>query len=137
MSDQRTRDIGTIVESLELAAERGGDLTQAFYEEYFRLCPDSRDLMKHVDEHVQGRMLASVHELLMLPDPDEQARFIAFETQTHRSYGARRYMYDRLFRALRSVVRDVSGDDWNPAWDDAWDRRVEALLEGIDDYAMV
>ena len=33
MSDQRTRDIQAIVDSLELAAERGGDLTEPFYAE--------------------------------------------------------------------------------------------------------
>ncbi|HSG90213.1 MAG TPA: globin [Pseudomonadales bacterium] len=129
-------DVERVIESLECAAEQGGDLSPAFYAEYFRLCPDSRGLMKHIDEHVQGRMLASVYELLMLPDAGEQQRFIAFEVQTHRAYGARRYMYDHLFQALRNVIRDACGKAWTPQWEHAWNDRVEALLAEIDDYAI-
>ena len=130
-------DVEAVIASLACAAEREVDLAPAFYTEYFRLCPDSRGLMKHIDEHVQGRMLASVYELLMLPDPAEQQRLIAFEVQTHHAYGARRYMYDHLFRALHAVLRDACGIHWDPAWDRAWHRRVERLLAQIDDFAIV
>lgn len=129
-------DVDAVIASLECAAQRDVDLAPAFYAEYFRLCPDSRGLMKHVDEHVQGRMLASVYELLMLPNADEQQRLIAFEVQTHRAYGARRWMYDHLFKALHTVLRDACGDDWRPEWDRAWTRRVETLLAEIDDFAI-
>lgn len=129
-------DVEGVIASLECAAAGDIDLVPVFYAEYFRLCPDSRGLMKHVDEHVQGRMLASVYELLMLPDSAAQQRLIAFEVQTHRAYGARRWMYDHLFQALHTVLRDACGDDWRPEWDRAWARRVATLLAEIDDFAI-
>ena len=46
-----------IYKSFELAAEKGEDISDSVYEKYYRICPDSKDLMAYVDERVKAKMM--------------------------------------------------------------------------------
>ena len=121
-----------IHETLEIAAEREGDLTPAVYHEYFERCPESAALMSHIDDIVRGRMLEEVLLLVMLESLEGEAQYLDFEVNNHRlAYSVEPHMYGNLLEALRQVVRNSAGDDWKPEYDAAWDKKIEALLAEI------
>jgi len=117
--------------SLEIAAERGGDIYPAIYDAYFARCAGSRDLMQMTDIYMRGRMLDSLFELLMADDIAEQLPYLRFETKNHASWGVQAHMYDNLLSAVRDTVRDACGADWTPAMDAAWDARIGAVVAEI------
>ncbi len=125
-------DTDAIIESLVQAGEVAGDITPAVYASYFAACPESRELMSHVDQYMQGRMLAEVLRLLMGEEAATDASYLHFETHNHASYGVKQHMYTNLLLAVRDAVRGVLGDDWHPRHESAWQARVEELLAEID-----
>jgi hypothetical protein len=120
-----------IASSFETAGERLGDITAPVYDRYFANCPGSRQLMVHIDQYVQGRMLAEVVELLLTPDPASMRDYLKFETRTHASYGVEATMYRNLLCSVRDVVRDALGKQWRQDHDRAWQGRIDALLAEI------
>ncbi len=123
--------VDAILQSFEIAAERAGDIVPAAYEAYFARCPESRDLMRLVDQHMRGRMLESVLQLFMAEETDEQLGYLQFETRNHVNYGVLPHMYGNLLTAVRDTVRDACGADWTPTMEAAWATRIGALVEGI------
>lgn len=121
-----------VVESLEIAAEQIGDITVPVYQRYYRDCPDAHEVMAHVDQHMQGRMLDELLRLLMVRDFSQERGYLDFEVENHRAYNVGPEMYPDLCRAVRMVVRDGLGDRWTAAFEDAWADRVSALLAEID-----
>jgi hypothetical protein len=119
-------------QSLERAAEIGGDPTAAVYARYFSLCTESGELMSHVDLHMQGRMLTEVMRLLMAEDPATDESYLKFETGNHTGYGVKPHMYANLFQAVRDTVSDTLAAEWTPTYAAAWDQRIATLLEQID-----
>lgn len=124
-----------VIASLEIAAERAGDLREEVYERYYAACPDAEQLMAHVDEHMQGRMLDEVLRLLMVSDLGSEQGYLNFEVENHRGYKVEPGMYPDLFRAVEQVVRKALGADWSAAFDAAWVARITALLAEIDQRA--
>jgi hypothetical protein len=117
--------------SLELAAERGGDIYPAIYDAYFARCASSRDLMQMTDIYMRGRMLDSLFELLIADDVIGQLQYLRYETKNHSSWGVQPQMYDNLLSAVRDTVRNACGPDWTPAMAAAWDTRINALVREI------
>jgi hypothetical protein len=117
-----------LLESLERAAEKAGDIAPAIYDRYFERCPDSRAIMLHTDEHMRGRMLEEVYRLLMSEGVDAEREYLQFETTNHRAYGAAPHMYENVLLAVRDVVRSVLGPDFSLAMAESWDTRVNDLL---------
>ncbi len=117
--------------SLELAAERGGDIYPAIYDAYFARCAGSRDLMQLTDIHMRGRMLDSLFELLLADDVAEQFAYLRFETKNHASWGVQAHMYENLLAAVRDTVREACGDEWTPAMAAQWETHVGALVAEI------
>ncbi len=91
--------------------------------------------MAHVDEHIQGRMLAEVFELLMLEDVAGEERYLAFEVDNHRSFGVRPEMYAPLLDAVRDVVREHAAAAWDEATAAAWERQLARLAAAIEAHA--
>ena len=120
-----------IMTSLEITAERAGDITQAVCERFFSKCPDSRELMAHIDLGVQGRMIEEVMRLLMVPDSHTQSGYLEFEITTHRAYGVRMEMYANLLSAVEETVESALGELWNEDFRDAWQQRLGALTKEI------
>ena len=123
--------IADLHRSLEIAAERGGDIYPAIYDAYFARCAGSRELMQLTDVYMRGRMLDSLFELLMADDVAEQLAYLHFETKNHSSWGVQPLMYDNLLTAARDTVRDACGLDWTPAMAAAWDARIGDLTREI------
>jgi hypothetical protein len=120
-----------VAAALECAAERGADPADSFWDDYFARSPEAAARMSHMDEHMRGRMLASVYDLLLIEDADEEQAFLDFEIGNHDAYGARTPMYVALFATLTDAVRHCCAEDWSAAWEDAWARRTERLLDVI------
>jgi hypothetical protein len=122
-------------QSLEIAAERAGDIAATVYEAYFARCPESGELMRFVDLYMRGRMLESVFELLMADEMSDQFRYLQFEAKNHASYGVLPHMYENLLAAVRDTVREACGNDWTPAMAGAWNSRLDVLLRQIRSFA--
>lgn len=121
-----------VTESLARAAELGGDPAAAIYARYFSICPESHELMGHVDMHMQGRMLTEVFRLLMADDATADEAYLQFETRNHSGYGVRNHMYANLLTAVRDTVRATLGDEWRDAYAASWNDRIDALLKQLD-----
>jgi hemoglobin-like flavoprotein len=124
-------DTDLVTQSLEIAADRAGDINGAVYERYYSRCPASKQLMSHIDRYVQGRMLEEVIELLLTQQPETLRDYLRFETQTHVSYGVEPSMYENLLCSVRDAIRDAVAGDWNADYDLAWERRIAMLLAEI------
>jgi hypothetical protein len=124
-------DVTTVMASLETAAG-AGDLSDAFYAAYEARCAESAEVMAHMDATMRGRMLAGLHDLLLIPGAEEQARYMAFELGNHEAYGAKPHMYAPLFEALHATVREACGEAWTDDFEAAWRRRTEALLGEVE-----
>jgi hypothetical protein len=120
-----------ILSTLERAADKAGDITSDVYLRWYSRCPEAERVMAHVDEHMQGRMLAEVLRLVMTPEPSAERSYLAFETRSHTAYGVTPSMYGPLLVALRDTVRAALDDQWTAAADAAWTQRVDALLREI------
>lgn len=134
-SDFLTQDLtmpnDLVVSSLEVAAERGGDIAPAVYAAYFKRCPESADVMRLVDVYMRGRMLDSVLQLVLADDIAEQVGYLRYETRNHLSYGALPHMYESLLLGLQDTVQALLGSDWTATMAAAWDTRLSEILREI------
>lgn len=124
----------SVAAALDRAAELGVDPGPAFWSSYFAASPDAEARMAHMDEHMQGRMLASVFDLLLIEDEAERRAFLAFEIGNHDAYGARMSMYEALFPALHAALREGCGAAWLEPWDRAWAQRVDEVLTLVAEF---
>lgn len=124
-------DAEAIGEMLACAGEQGADPAEAFWANYFARHRGAEGRMAHMDEHMRGRMLASVYDLLMISDAEDERRFLDFEIGNHDAYGAEQSMYDALFDSLGIALEEACGDAWQAAWAEAWARRTGRLRSVI------
>ena len=122
---------GPIIESLEIVAEKAGDIAPAVIHRYHARCTDSALLMDHMDNYMLGRMLDQVFLLLMEEGTAELRNYLEFETMNHLSYGVENFMYDNLFDAVFETVRSIAGDTWSAEFESAWQARIEVLTREI------
>lgn len=121
-----------ILSSLEIASEKAGDITDPVYQHYFAACPESKELMWHLDKLVQGKMLEEVLRLLMLEEYTPESGYLNFEVRTHQqSYSVLGYMYDNLLNSILKAVKEAVDKDWSPEFEAAWQRRIDSLLKAI------
>jgi hypothetical protein len=115
-----------IMDALERLAEQDVDLTDDVYQRFYASCGAASSLMRHTDQHMRGRMLAQVYELLLASDDNE---YIEWEVDNHRSaYAVETDMYEPFLFAIRDAVRHQLGSDWQTSDDHAWDKRISTLL---------
>jgi len=117
--------------SLEIAAERGGDIYPAIYEAYFARCDGSHELMRLTDIYMRGRMLDSLFELLLAEDVTAQFAYLRFETKNHSGWGVQTHMYENLLTAVRDTVQGICGRDWTDAMAAQWQTRIDDLRREI------
>lgn len=125
-------DTDLIMTSLELTAERAGDITPQVYENYFNACDESRELMDHVDPLAKGKMLEEVLVLLTGTDPAADRHYLKFEVTTHKGYGVASHMYRKLLESVRKTVKEALGEQWNDDFAAAWDNQIRYLLGEIE-----
>ena len=121
-----------VTQSLEVAAEKAGDITPAVYETYFAACPGSEALMSHIDHLVRAKMMVEVYRLMMLTNFEDEQGYLNFEVDNHAlAYSVEPHMYGNLMHALMDTVAQALGDDWNPDYLSAWEDRIQDLSNEI------
>ena len=125
-------DIAVISESLSLCDDRVGDITPLVYQRFFEIDASAASLMEYSDEHMRGRMFASVLELFLSDDPFENDGFLAWELDNHvTAYSVTKGMYESLFRAFIDVVKETLGEDWSTDFERAWTNRIARIMTEV------
>jgi hemoglobin-like flavoprotein len=112
-----------IESSLEIAAERGEDLTPRVYAVLFAREPQLHDLFsRDGNDAIKGEMLMKVIEAIL--DFVGERRYadylIEAEAANHEAYEVPRAAFAAFFRIVADVVREMCGADWTNAMDAAW-----------------
>ena len=125
-------EISVISESLSLCDDRVGDITPLVYQRFFEIDASAASVMEYSDEHMRGRMFASVLELFLSDDPFENDGFLAWELDNHVSaYSVTKGMYESLFRAFINVVKETVGEDWSTDFEGAWTNRIARIMTEV------
>ena len=125
-------EIVIISDSLEQCSDLLGDIVPHVYRRFFELDPTAAALMEYSDEHMRGRMFASVLELFVSNDPFESDGFLAWELENHvNAYAVTPAMYGSLFNAFIGVVREALQDDWSTEVERAWMNRVQRVMTEV------
>ncbi len=122
-----------VLVSLELAADKAGDITPEIYRRYFASCPGSQDLMSHIDDLVRGKMMEEVFRLIMVQDYDEESHYLNFEVKNHKyAYSVLPHMYTNLLNAVHVTVKESVAEAWNPGMENAWQARIGSLISELE-----
>ena len=130
-----TKEIKLISDSLELYAERHGDMAPRVYERFFELNREAAALMEYSDEHMRGRMFASMVELFLSDEHLGPGGYLDWELENHiKAYSATTAMYESLFQSMRDVLDKDLGIDWRPEWQHAWSNRIARILQQVRQF---
>ena len=126
-------DIAVISESLSFCDDRIGDITPLVYQRFFEIDASAASLMEHSDEHMRGRMFASVLEFFLSDDPFESDGFLAWELDNHvNAYSVTRTMYESLFKAFFEIIREALGGAWCADFECAWTNRIARIMTEVN-----
>lgn len=119
-----TIDASAITASLQLAADRAGDLVPLVYARLFAHLPEMEaEFWRDAKGSIRGEMLARAVEAVL--DFAEDRRFspayLRTEMVTHDAYGIPRAVFGVFFQALAEAVADAAGPEWTAAMAAAWD----------------
>ena len=121
-----------IEQSLEIVADRAGDISARIFTRYFEKCPESEVLMSHMDRISRGKLMEEVFRLVLVEDYSEEQDYLTWEVKNHElAYSARPFMYENLFAALVDTISECLSDDWDAAIEAAWREKVAMLLGEI------
>lgn len=126
-------DKALIIQSLEIAGERAGDIAPLVYARLFSQHPEMLPLfVRDKTGAVRGEMLFKVIEAILdFIGPRVYANMmIRNEVVTHEGYGVPREVFGVFFATLRNTLREILGRDWSPQTDASW----RALLSELDEY---
>ena len=128
-------EIGLISDSLELYAERHGDMAPRVYERFLELDPEAAALMEYSDEHMRGRMFASQLELFLSDEHLGPGGYLNWELENHiKVYSATTAMYESLFQSMQDVLDKDLGAEWRSEWQQAWANRVDRIMEQVTEF---
>ena len=128
-------EIEQISLSLALYAERIGDMVPFVYDRFFDLDNNAKALMAYSDEHMRGRMFASVLELFMSDEHLDAGGYLDWELDNHlRAYGATPAMYEAFFKSVVTTLSEGLGDEWTETSSQAWQGRVARIMEHVKGY---
>lgn len=119
--------------SLELAAERCGDLTPLVYGRLFCEQPAIAPLFcMDSNGQVRGEMLSqAIRTILDFVGPRTYAApLIQSEAMNHEGYGVTPEVFGSFFGVLANTLRELLDEDWSPAVEEAW----STLLAELDYY---
>lgn len=119
--------------SLEIAAERGGDLTPIVYDRLFTRQPEMKALFwRDTSGGIKGEMLMRVFEAVL--DFIRRRQFadhmIRTEVVTHAGYDVPPAVFATFFALVAEVVQEACGSAWTEAMATAW----RATLIELDEY---
>jgi hypothetical protein len=125
-----------IISSLEIAAEKCGDINAAVYERYFEKSPGAEELMVQIDHLVRGKMMEEIMRLLMTEDFSGEDEYLTFEMKTHEeAYSVIKSMYGSLLHSVWEILKEGLGDEWTDKFDDAWRQRIESLELALEQHS--
>ena len=128
-------EIEQISLSLALYAERIGDMVPFVYDRFFELDKNAKTLMAYSDEHMRGRMFASVLELFMSDEHLDAGGYLDWELDNHlHAYGATPAMYETFFESVVTTLAEGLADDWSERWSQAWRGRLARIMEHVRGY---
>jgi hemoglobin-like flavoprotein len=119
-----------IEQSLEVAAERGGDLTQIVYARLFEREPEMKILFwRDTNDSIKGEMLMRVFEAILdfIRARQFADHLIQTEVVTHAGYDVPPDVFATFFGLVAEVVEEACGPDWSPAMAEAWRRTLADL----------
>jgi len=122
-----------IIQSLEDASDRAGDIAPLVYARLFAAHPHMEPLfVRDKTGAVRGEMLFKVIEAILdFIGPRVYANMmIRNEVVTHEGYGVPREVFAVFFGTLRDTLREILGADWTPQIDTSW----RLLLSELDEY---
>lgn len=123
-------DRALIERSLEIAAERRGDLTGAVYARLFRERPELEAMfVMDTDGAVRGEMLSRVFAAILdfIGDRAYAQNWISAEATTHEGYLVSRADFSRFFELVGEAVREACGEDCDADTAHAWTRLIEGI----------
>src|SRR5580692_549802 len=112
-----------IEDSLEIAAERAGDLTQPVYAVLFERQPEMQALFwRDTNGAIKGEMLMRVFEAILdfVGARQYADHLIQCEVVTHDGYEVPPTVFATFFGVVAEVVRGACGGDWTDAMERAW-----------------
>ena len=119
-----------IEQSLEIAAERGGDLTPIVYGRLFERQPEMKELFwRDTNESIKGEMLMRVFEAILdfIRARQFAHHMIQTEVVTHAGYDVPPEVFATFFGLVAEVVEEFCGEEWSPAMAQAWRRALADL----------
>jgi hemoglobin-like flavoprotein len=123
-------DAAAVEASLELAAERGGDLAPAVYARLFERQPQMQALFwRDGNDAIKGEMLAKVFEAILdfIGARSYAHNLIETEVITHEGYDVPRQVFATFFGIVAEVVAETCSEAWTPAMEGAWKRTLADL----------
>ena len=123
-------DAEAIEASLEIAGERGGDLTGVVYGRLFERQPEMRALFWRDDnDTIKGEMLMRVFEAILdfIRARQFADHLISTEVVTHAGYDVPPDVFATFFGLVAEVIEETCGPDWTPAMGAAWRRTLADL----------
>jgi hemoglobin-like flavoprotein len=126
-------DAEAIEASLEIAGERGGDLSPVVYGRLFERQPQMRALFwRDTSGAIKGEMLMRVFEAILdfIRARQFADHMIGTEVVTHAGYDVPPDVFATFFGLVAEVVQETCGPEWTPAMAAAWRR----LLKDLDEY---
>lgn len=128
-------DADAVEKSLEIAGERGGDLTEVVYARLFERQPAMRPLFwRDTKDTVKGEMLMRTFEAILdfVRDRQFADHLIKTEVVNHAGYDVPPDVFATFFGLIAEVVKEACGPAWTPAMADAWRR----MLADLDSYVV-
>ncbi len=123
-------DADAIERSLEIAADRRGDLTPRVYEILFARQPEMKvQFWRDTNDSIKGEMLMRVFEAILdfIGARQFADHLIQTEVVTHAGCDVPPVVFATFFGLVAEVVREACGPDWSPAMADAWRRTLADL----------
>ena len=124
-----------IEQSLELAGERGGDLTGRVYARLFQRQPQMQALFwRDTDDSIKGEMLMRAFEAILdfIRARQFADHMIQTEVVTHAGYDVPPDVFATFFGIIAEVVEEVCGSAWSPLMAQAW----RTTLADLDRYVV-
>lgn len=128
-------DAAAIEKSLEIAAERGGDLTPVIYERLFERQPAMKLLFwRDTKDTVKGEMLMRTFEAILdfIGERQFADHLIKTEVINHAGYDVPPDVFATFFGLIAEVAEEACGPAWTPAMANAWRR----TLNDLDGYVV-
>lgn len=119
-----------IEHSLEIAAERAGDLTAAIYKRLYAYFPETEPLFLMDREGlVRGNMLSHAFSTILdfIGERRYAHNFISSEIITHLGYEVPPDAFASFFTVMRDEIRAACADQWSARMEDAWARLLSDL----------